>query len=113
LRASSSIPANKNIKMDTTIEEIDESKQNELDNLFIDELTQLVGTFPEPTVESNNSYTEKLNFMDKIHEEVRSKHPEFMPPYDPSLENDDSRFENTNGYLERVYSVSLPNELNQ
>lgn len=92
--------------MDNNIEDIDQDK---LDAEFLVELNKLVETFTSPSAEDIAIYNNKLTYLEEIHAEVKKKHPEFQPEYDPLQDFDDYDIPK-NKYLDTVYNVSIESD---
>lgn len=74
------------------------------DALYLEELNHYVNTLSAPSAEAVALYRSKLSMLEDIHNEIRSKYPEFMPEYDPSM---DAELNQSLGkYQEHTYSLS-------
>ena len=75
-----------------------------LDAKYLEELNHYVNTLSAPSAEAVALYRSKLSMLEDIHNEIRSKYPEFMPEYDPSM---DAELNQALGkYQEHTYSLS-------
>lgn len=74
------------------------------DAKYLEELNHYVNTLSAPSAEAVALYRAKLNILEDIHNEIRSKYPDFMPEYDPSM---DAELNQSLGkYQEHTYSLS-------
>ena len=74
------------------------------DALYLEELNHYVSALPAPSAESVALYRAKLSMLEEIHNEIRSKYPNFMPEYDPSMEAELNQ--DLGKYQEHTYSLS-------
>lgn len=74
------------------------------DAKYLQELNHYVNTLSAPSAESVALYRAKLSMLEDIHNEIRSKYPEFMPVYDCSKEAELNQA--LGKYQEHTYSLS-------
>ena len=74
------------------------------DAKYLEELNHYVNTLSAPSAESVALYRAKLSMLEDIHNEIRSKYPEFMPEYDAS--KDAELNQDLAKYQEHTYSLS-------
>ena len=74
------------------------------DAKYLEELNHYVSALPAPSAEAVALYRTKLSALEDIHNEIRSKYPNFMPEYDPSMEAELNQ--DLGKYQEQTYSIS-------
>lgn len=78
---------------------------DDADELFLEEFHSFSKTINKPTKQQLQEYKQKMNFMESVHDEIRSKIPSFMPPYTPLL---DVEFTVNKKYMDIVYNAHIP-----
>ncbi len=81
----------------------DIDNQDKLDEEYLQTLSEFVATLSIPSSDQIKRYSEKFDYMENIHNEIRTTHKNFMPVYDFSLDREESP---GNKYLDIVYRVS-------
>ena len=80
----------------------DDAEQLAADEQFMKELHEFVATLPTPSPESVASYDSKMQFLESVYNDIRTKNPSFRPiaVYEEPIENPRGK------YTEIVYSIA-------
>lgn len=83
------------------VDEVDEQAE-------LNEISAFAKSLPSPSAATVSKYVEHMNLLEQIHDEVRSKHSNFMPIYDPSMDTEIGY--EVGKYQDNLYSVVIPRD---
>ena len=85
-------------------QELTPEQEQAMDEQYHKELSEYVANLPTPSPEDIALYSQKIDFMNQIHAEIKAKFPDFQPEYDPIEEFTDEFPKGK--YLDTTYKVA-------
>ena len=87
-----------------TPQELTPEQEQAMDEQYHKELSEYVANLPTPSPEDIALYSQKIDFMNQIHAEIKAKFPDFQPEYNPEEEFTDEF--PAGKYLDTTYRVA-------